>query len=139
MEKEIGIDSMITANYDVFRALDDPIRGKIVELLNRKGPFTCKSLGICFFNSSQGTGSHLAFWTFKNKVVFSPSNNFCFDKVCEIIIPFKEIFAHHFADTIEVGIITPNTTNKKEFVIKPEIIMTIVTISQISSIIARTK
>ena len=36
MEKEIGIDSMITANYDVFRALDDPIRGKIVELLNRK-------------------------------------------------------------------------------------------------------
>ena len=36
MEKEIGIDSTITANYDVFRALDDPIRGKIVELLNRK-------------------------------------------------------------------------------------------------------
>ena len=36
MEKEISIDSMITANYDVFRALDDPIRGKIVELLNKK-------------------------------------------------------------------------------------------------------
>ena len=36
MEKEIGIDRIITANYDVFRALDDPIRGKIVELLNKK-------------------------------------------------------------------------------------------------------
>ena len=36
MEKEIAIDGMITANYDVFRALDDPIRGKIVELLNKK-------------------------------------------------------------------------------------------------------
>ena len=36
MEKEIGIDRMIIANYDVFRALDDPIRGKIVELLNKK-------------------------------------------------------------------------------------------------------
>ena len=36
MEKEIGIDRMITANYDVFSALDDPIRGKIVELLNKK-------------------------------------------------------------------------------------------------------
>ena len=36
MEKEVGIDRIITANYDVFRALDDPIRGKIVELLNKK-------------------------------------------------------------------------------------------------------
>ena len=36
MEKEISIDRMIAANYDLFRALDDPIRGKIVELLNRK-------------------------------------------------------------------------------------------------------
>ena len=25
MEKEIGIDRMIAANYDVFRALNDPI------------------------------------------------------------------------------------------------------------------
>ena len=36
MEKEISTDRMITVNYDVFKALDDPIRGKIVELLNRK-------------------------------------------------------------------------------------------------------
>ena len=36
MEKEIGIDRIITANYEMFRALDDPIRGKIVELLNKK-------------------------------------------------------------------------------------------------------
>ena len=36
MEKEIGIDRIITANYEIFRALDDPIRGKIVELLNKK-------------------------------------------------------------------------------------------------------
>ena len=36
MEKEIGINRMIVANYDLFRALDDPIRGKIVELLNKK-------------------------------------------------------------------------------------------------------
>ena len=36
MEKEIDIDRIITANYDVFSALDDPIRGKIVELLNKK-------------------------------------------------------------------------------------------------------
>ena len=36
MEKEISIDRIITANYNVFKALDDPIRGKIVELLNRK-------------------------------------------------------------------------------------------------------
>ena len=36
MEKEISIDRIITANYNVFKALDDPIRGKIVELLNKK-------------------------------------------------------------------------------------------------------
>ena len=36
MEKEIDTDRIITANYDLFRALDDPIRGKIVELLNKK-------------------------------------------------------------------------------------------------------
>ena len=36
MEKEIGTDMIITANYEIFRALDDPIRGKIVELLNKK-------------------------------------------------------------------------------------------------------
>ena len=36
MEKEIGSDMIITANYEMFRALDDPIRGKIVELLNKK-------------------------------------------------------------------------------------------------------
>ena len=36
MEKEISIDRMITANYEMFRALDDPIRGRIVQLLNKK-------------------------------------------------------------------------------------------------------
>ena len=36
MEKVITIDRIITANYDVFKALDDPIRGKIVQLLNKK-------------------------------------------------------------------------------------------------------
>ena len=36
MEKEVTIDRIITANYDVFKALDDPIRGKIVQLLNKK-------------------------------------------------------------------------------------------------------
>ncbi len=36
MEKEISTDRMITINYDIFKALDDPIRGKIVELLNKK-------------------------------------------------------------------------------------------------------
>ena len=36
MEKEISIDRIITADYNVFKALDDPIRGKIVELLNKK-------------------------------------------------------------------------------------------------------
>ena len=36
MEKEVTIDRIITANYDVFKALDGPIRGKIVQLLNKK-------------------------------------------------------------------------------------------------------
>ena len=36
MEKEIAIDRIIAANYEVFNALDDPIRGKIVQLLNKK-------------------------------------------------------------------------------------------------------
>ena len=36
MEKEVTIDRIITANYDMFKALDDPIRGKIVQLLNKK-------------------------------------------------------------------------------------------------------
>ena len=36
MEKKISTDRVITINYDVFKALDDPIRGKIVELLNKK-------------------------------------------------------------------------------------------------------
>ena len=36
MEKVITIDRIITANYDVFKALNDPIRGKIVQLLNKK-------------------------------------------------------------------------------------------------------
>ena len=36
MEKEVTTDRIITANYDVFKALDDPIRGKIVQLLNKK-------------------------------------------------------------------------------------------------------
>ena len=36
MEKEIGTDRIIAANYEMSRALDDPIRGKIVELLNKK-------------------------------------------------------------------------------------------------------
>jgi len=36
MEKEVTIDRIITANYDVFKALNDPIRGKIVQLLNKK-------------------------------------------------------------------------------------------------------
>ena len=36
MEKEISIDKIITANYDVSRALAIPTRGKIVELLNKK-------------------------------------------------------------------------------------------------------
>ena len=36
MEKEIAIDKIIVANHAVFKALDDPIRGKIVQLLNKK-------------------------------------------------------------------------------------------------------
>ena len=36
MEKEIIIDRIVLANYDVFKALDDPIRGKIVQLLYKK-------------------------------------------------------------------------------------------------------
>ena len=36
MEKEVTIDRIMPANYDVFKALDDPIRGKIVQLLNKK-------------------------------------------------------------------------------------------------------
>ena len=36
MEKEIVVDRIISANYEVFKALDDPIRGKIVQLLNKK-------------------------------------------------------------------------------------------------------
>ena len=35
-EKEVTIDRLIAANYDVFKALDDQIRGKIVQLLNKK-------------------------------------------------------------------------------------------------------
>ena len=36
MEKEITIDRIILTNYDVFKALDGPIRGKIVQLLHKK-------------------------------------------------------------------------------------------------------
>ena len=36
MEKEITVDRIIAANYEVFKALGDPIRGKIVQLLNKK-------------------------------------------------------------------------------------------------------
>jgi len=36
MEKEITIDRIMLANYEVFKALDDPIRGKIVQLLHNK-------------------------------------------------------------------------------------------------------
>jgi len=36
MEKEIAVDKIIVANHAVFKALDDPIRGKIVQLLNKK-------------------------------------------------------------------------------------------------------
>ena len=36
MEKEISVDRIIVGNYEVFKALDDPIRGKIVRLLNKK-------------------------------------------------------------------------------------------------------
>ena len=36
MEKEITIDRIILTNYEMFKALDDPIRGKIVQLLHKK-------------------------------------------------------------------------------------------------------
>ena len=36
MEREITIDRIMLANYDVFKALNDPIRGKIVQLLYKK-------------------------------------------------------------------------------------------------------
>ena len=36
MEKEISVDRIITTNYELFRALEDPIRGKIVQLLYKK-------------------------------------------------------------------------------------------------------
>jgi len=36
MEKEITTNMIILTNYDIFRALDDPIRGKIVQLLHKK-------------------------------------------------------------------------------------------------------
>ena len=36
MEKEISIDKIITINYEQFKALGDPIRGKIVQMLYKK-------------------------------------------------------------------------------------------------------
>tara|TARA_B100001105_G_scaffold44334_1_gene32643 strand:- start:33 stop:527 length:495 start_codon:yes stop_codon:yes gene_type:complete len=36
MEKEISIDKIITINYKQFKALEDPIRGKIVQMLYKK-------------------------------------------------------------------------------------------------------
>ena len=36
MEKEISIDRIIATNYEQFRALEDPIRGKIVQMLYKK-------------------------------------------------------------------------------------------------------
>jgi len=36
MEKEITTNRIILTNYEVFRALDDPIRGKIMQLLHKK-------------------------------------------------------------------------------------------------------
>jgi len=36
MEKEISIDKIITINYEEFKALEDPIRGKIVQILYKK-------------------------------------------------------------------------------------------------------
>jgi DNA-binding transcriptional ArsR family regulator len=36
MEKEIRTNRIISTNYEIFRALDDPIRGKIVQLLYKK-------------------------------------------------------------------------------------------------------
>ena len=36
MEKEITTNRIILTKYEIFRALDDPIRGKIVQLLHKK-------------------------------------------------------------------------------------------------------
>ena len=36
MEKEISIDKILTINYEQFKALEDPIRGKIVQMLYKK-------------------------------------------------------------------------------------------------------
>ena len=36
MKKEISVDRIIATNYEHFRALEDPIRGKIVQLLHKK-------------------------------------------------------------------------------------------------------
>ena len=36
MEKEIAVDRIIVTNYKQFRALEDPIRGKIVQMLYKK-------------------------------------------------------------------------------------------------------
>ena len=36
MEKEISIDKIIPINYEQFKALEDPIRGKIVQMLYKK-------------------------------------------------------------------------------------------------------
>ena len=36
MEKEISIDKILTINYEQFKALEDPIRGKIVQILYKK-------------------------------------------------------------------------------------------------------
>ena len=36
VEKEITTNRIILTNYEIFRALDDPIRGKIVQLLHKK-------------------------------------------------------------------------------------------------------
>jgi len=36
MEKVISVDRIIAINYEQFRALEDPIRGKIVQLLHKK-------------------------------------------------------------------------------------------------------
>ncbi|HIC05712.1 MAG TPA: ArsR family transcriptional regulator, partial [Candidatus Nitrosopelagicus sp.] len=36
MEKVISVDRIIAINYEQFRALEDPIRGKIVQMLYKK-------------------------------------------------------------------------------------------------------
>ena len=36
MEKVISVDRIIATNYEQFRALEDPIRGKIVQMLYKK-------------------------------------------------------------------------------------------------------